>query len=138
MSEALDQETQNFSRNMDKLLDDVCQVAEATRIFGKEQPLFRGGEIARHSAGHLVVAGRELKPDYFLVLFYDEAEVLNPDPFSRLSLEDCLAWILKYDSHYSRWSVEAWNIEKGNRSFSKLARSLNTLPRPGSTALVVS
>jgi len=138
MSEQLDQETQNFSRNLDKLLDVVCQVAETTRVLGMKEPLFRGGEFAHHSAGNLVVAGQELKPGYFLVLYYDNAEDLNPDPFTRAGLSNCLAWILKYDNHHSRWSIEAWNESISDRSFSKLARSLKTFPRPGSTSLVVS
>ncbi len=138
MSEALDQETQNFNRNLDEVLDVVCQVAEATRVLGMEEPLFRGGEIARHLGRGLVAAVQELKAGYFLALFYDDTEVLNPDPFTRTGLKDCLAWILKYDSHHSKWSVEAWNEETSDRSFSKLARSLKTFPRPGSTSLVGS
>ncbi|MBA7575843.1 hypothetical protein ES708_17679 [subsurface metagenome] len=138
MSEALDQETQNFNRNLDEVLDVVCHVAEATRVLGMEEPLFRGGEFASHSTSNWVIAGQELKPGYFLVLCYDKAKTLNPDPFTRYGLKDCQAWILRYDSQHSHWSVEAWNIEKGDRSFSKLARSLKTFPRPGSTAIVVS
>lgn len=138
MSEALDQETARFSRNMEKLLEEVCRIAEATRLLGIDEPRFRGGEIANHSAGTLVVAVRELKPGYFLALFYDTTEVLTPDPLTRVGLKDCLAWILKYDSQHARWSVEAWNESIGNRSFSKLVRSLETFPRLSSTSMVLS
>ncbi|GAJ02162.1 unnamed protein product [marine sediment metagenome] len=138
MSELIDTETQSFCDAMDKLLTEVYRVAEVTRVLGMEEPLFRGGETAWHSWDGMVVAGRELKPGYFLVRAYDKALVLNPDPFTRKGLKDCLAWILKYDKHHAKWSVEAWSVEKGDRSFSRLARSLKTFPRPGSTAMVAS
>ncbi|MBA7669526.1 hypothetical protein ES703_77657 [subsurface metagenome] len=138
MSEALDQETESYCERLHALLNVVFEVAEATRILGMEEPLFRGGEIASHLGRGLVAAVQELKTGYFLALFYDDTEVLNPDPFTRTGLKDCLAWIFKYDSHHSKWSVEAWNEETGDRSFSKLARSLKTFPRPGSTSLVGS
>ncbi|GAI65264.1 unnamed protein product [marine sediment metagenome] len=138
MSEARDQETLALSRELDTLIDVVYQVAEATRVLGMEEPLFRGGEIARHSVDNLVLSGQELQPGYFLVLCYYKSQGFNPDPFTRYGLKDNQAWILKYDSHHAKWSEVAWNVEKGDRSFSKLARTLKTFPRPGSTSLVVS
>ncbi|GAJ15160.1 unnamed protein product [marine sediment metagenome] len=138
MSEALDQETDSYNERLSALLEVVFDVAEATRILGAEEPLFRGGSLDRHSMSNYIVSGQELKPGYFLVVAHDGVKGFTPDPFTRYGLKDCLAWILRYDSHHSRWSVEAWSVEKGDRSFSKLARSLKTFPRPGSTSLVVS
>ncbi|GAI60700.1 unnamed protein product [marine sediment metagenome] len=138
MSEVIDAETKSYRQTIDKLLTEVYRIAEVTRVLGMDEPLFRGGESAWHSWDGVVVAGRELKHGYFLVLAYNDTDGLNPDPFTRAGLKDCQAWILKYDSQHARWSVEAWNVEKGNRSFSKLARSLETFPRPGSTSFVVS
>ncbi|GAI59894.1 unnamed protein product [marine sediment metagenome] len=138
MSEALDQETESYCERLNALLEVVSEVAEAVRILGKEEPLFRGGRIERHSASNFIVAGQELKPNYFLVISYDGTKVFTSDPFTRTGLKDCLAWILKYDSQHTRWSVEAFSVEKGDRSFSKLARSLKTFPRLASTPLAVS
>ncbi|GAJ22945.1 unnamed protein product, partial [marine sediment metagenome] len=128
MSEVIDTETKSYSQTMNKLLTEVYRIADATRALGMDEPLFRGGECAWHSWNGVVVAGQELKPDYFLVLAYNDTDGLNPDPFTRTGLQDCLAWILRYDRHYSQWSVEAWSVQKGDRSFSKLARSLKTFP----------
>ncbi|GAI69473.1 unnamed protein product, partial [marine sediment metagenome] len=64
------------------------------------------------------------KPDYFVAVLYNPATHWLPDPEDGRQLKNCQAWILKYDRHYSRWSVEAWNKSIGDRAFSKLARRL--------------
>ncbi|MBA7543262.1 hypothetical protein ES705_35592 [subsurface metagenome] len=124
MSEAIDTETKSYSQAIDKLLTEVYRVAEVARVSGIKEPLLRGSEFAWHSWDGFVVAGRELRHGYFLVLAYSDTDGLNPDPFTRAGLKDRQAWILKYDRHYSRWSVEAWNKSIGDRAFSQLAPRL--------------
>ena len=124
MSEVTDAETKSYSQAIDKLLTEVYRVAEVARVSGIKEPLLRGSEFAWHSWDGFVVAGRELRHGYFLVLAYSDTDGLNPDPFTRAGLKDCQAWILKYDRHYSRWSVEAWNKSIGDRAFSQLAPRL--------------
>jgi hypothetical protein len=124
MSEQLDQEQQAYSQAIANALSVATQVAEATRILGMEEPLFRGGQIARHSLNGLVFSCQELRRGYFLALCYSEVESPNPDPFTWYGLEGCLAWLLSYDSHHAKWKAEAFSECIGDKAFSKLARDL--------------
>ncbi|GAI59749.1 unnamed protein product [marine sediment metagenome] len=126
MSEALDQETQTYANALNEVLSTARELIEQNRIRGLTEPVQRGEEVAVYFDGNLSGEIHYLKPDYFLALFYEDTKVKSPDPYTERGLKDCQAWIFKYDRQHSRWSVEAFNAETGNRSFSQIAHRLAT------------
>ncbi len=124
MSEAQDQATYRRITAMKDPLAIAREIADATRIQSMTEPIPRGASVAGYCDGDLVWETYYLKPDYFLVLFCDDTQAEDPDPFTRAGLKDCQAWIFKYDRQHSRLSIEARNAETGDRSFSMLARRL--------------
>ncbi|MBA7541152.1 hypothetical protein ES705_33459 [subsurface metagenome] len=126
MSEVLDRETQAYHRGIKEALAIALQLTETARIQSISELLPRGEKIIGYWKDNLFWEAHYLKPDYFLGLFYDKAQVNNPDPYTRKGLNYTDAWIFKYDNHYAKWTVEAWNAETGNLSFSRLAHRLAT------------
>jgi hypothetical protein len=126
MSEALDQETQTHQTAIQKGLDVALRLAEQARIKVKTDPCPNGGGFAAFADDNLSAYAYDLKPPYFLALVWQTGTKFLPDPEDGRSLKNCQAWILKYDSHYAKWKVKAWNIQIGNKPFAKLARRLAT------------
>ncbi|GAI73304.1 unnamed protein product [marine sediment metagenome] len=102
------------------------ELANATRIQSKTEPIPRGELVAGYFDGNLTWESYYLQPDYFLVLFYDDREAKSPDPYTEPGLEYCQARILKYDRLCTQWHIEARNTKIGNRAFSLLAHRLAT------------
>ncbi|GAI69234.1 unnamed protein product [marine sediment metagenome] len=126
MSELIDQETQSYTNDMIKALSIARELTERTRIQSMDGPIPRDFPIFTYFDGNLFWESYYLQPDYFLALFYDDTKAKSPDPYTERGLEDCQAWIFKYDRQHSRLSIETWNAEIGNRSFSQIAHRLAT------------
>jgi hypothetical protein len=124
MSEVINAETKRDSCYFNRILARALELTEQTRIQGMSEPLPRGENIIGYWNDNLFWEAHYLKPGYFLALFYDLRQTKRPDPYTRAGLKGCQAWILKYDSQHSRWSVEVWNAELGNGLFSELARQM--------------
>ncbi|MBA7540648.1 hypothetical protein ES705_32947 [subsurface metagenome] len=126
MSKAQEQEVYRRITAMNEPLAMAREFAEQIRIQSMTEPIPRGFPAGIYFNGNLNWETHYLKPDYFLALFYDRAKAKSPDPYTERGLEDCQAWIFKYDRQHSRLSMEARNAETGNRSFSQLAHRLAT------------
>ncbi len=126
MSKAQEQEVYRRITAMKEPLAIARELTEATRVQSMTEPILRGFPVATYFDGNLTWEAHYLKPDYFLALFYDDTKVKSPDPYTERGLKDCQAWIFKYDRQHSRLSIEARNVEKGNRLFSQLAHRLAT------------
>jgi hypothetical protein len=126
MSEQLDQEQEAYSTVMGEALDIALRLADQTRVQSITESIPRGYAVAYYFEDNKTWETYYLKPGYILALFYDDTIAEHTDPFTRRGLEHTDAWILRYDSHYSKWHVDAWNKELANRSFAKLARRLTT------------
>jgi hypothetical protein len=101
-------------------------LAEQTRIQSMTEPIPRGEVVATYWNENSLWESHYLKPDYFLTLLYDERKTEDPDPYTERGLKHCQAWIFRYDRHHSRLSMQARNVEMGDRSFSQLAHRLAT------------
>jgi hypothetical protein len=126
MSEHLDQATQYHQVANQEALNIVLQLTEKARIQSITKPLPKGGGFAAFADDNLSAFACDLKPPYFVAVLWHTGDKFLPDFEDGRSLKNCLAWILRYDSHHAKWSVEAWNKQQGNRSFSRLARRLTT------------
>ncbi|GAI77555.1 unnamed protein product [marine sediment metagenome] len=122
MSEQLDQEQQTYSIAVANALSVALDLAEQARIKVKTDPCPLGGGFAAFSDDNLSGFAYDLKSPYFVAVLWQTGDKFLPDPEDGRGLKNCQAWILKYESHHAKWSVEAYNAEIGNKSFAKLAR----------------
>ncbi|GAI60802.1 unnamed protein product [marine sediment metagenome] len=117
MSEVLDQETKTLATQIDELLSVVINAAEAlrTQILAKKidpRSVMRG-EIP----ASLIFDIYALKANRYLACCYN-LDLLFPPIFSNSRVLSCVdAWLLKYDSHYTKWTVEAFSLADGAKKF---------------------
>jgi hypothetical protein len=126
MSEALDQETKRQGEAINQLLIRAYHLAERGRLQTVYCPVPAGGILLLGDEDDRHYEVVYLKPNFFAVSISNASESKYPGSFTIHALNRCQAWIFHYNRHYAKWSVEAWNAETGNRSFSKLARRLTT------------
>ncbi|MBA7590029.1 hypothetical protein ES708_32128 [subsurface metagenome] len=126
MSKAQEQEAYRRIKAMKDPMAIARELTELTRIQSITEPIPRGCPVGTYFDGDLNWESHYLKPGYFLALFYNEPKTEDPDPYTGRGLRGCQAWIFKYDRQHSRLTIEARNVELGNRSFSQLAYRLAT------------
>ena len=124
MSEQIDTRTSIYGQVMQQVLNHVLYHAEdfRTKRLSGEMPKESTYLVTGDNQGFINLM--PLKKNRYLALCYDLSDLPDKPMNDKLLIKHSDAWILYYDSHYAKWSVEAWNKQTGNKKFIKLYYSL--------------
>ncbi|MBA7541151.1 hypothetical protein ES705_33458 [subsurface metagenome] len=124
MTKGLGQRSQIDSIPIDELVSKAYDLAESARLQLNYHLFYPGDIMIMDFDENLSYEVDYLKLHHYAIIIEPASRQLAVDPCTMVGIKNCQAWIFQYDNHHSRWSIEAWNGNIGDKAFSKLARNL--------------
>jgi len=125
MSEALDQETNMWDLDATETLNEVIRHANQARIDKPKGRPLNGLFYCKPFRGNLAITIYPLQNNRYIAYLYDHPNLHGEHFAGEQVIPHAEAWVLKYDSQHTRWSVEAWNTQIGAERFRQYLHLLN-------------
>ncbi|MBA7576848.1 hypothetical protein ES708_18690 [subsurface metagenome] len=124
MAEVIDPETKTHDTHVCQLLTIALQVAEHDRTQRLKGTITEGRTTAAIVDDRLSMCILERHANTYVIAAYNSHRYDGKIIYLPDLLNHAHAWILRYDSHHAKWSVEASNFETSNAEFFRLVQQL--------------